>query len=85
MTEPGQKSTNELAVERTDLATMRTVMAADLSNSVNIVRDMRWAPISPRLMLICLAAAMLPLAPVLLLKYPITDLARNLFTGLLGI
>jgi hypothetical protein len=34
---------------------------------------------------LCLAAAMLPLAPVLLLKYPITDLAHNLFTGLLGL
>jgi hypothetical protein len=58
---------------------------ADLTSSVNKVRDMRAAPISLRLVLTCLAAALLPFAPVLLLKYPITDLARNLFTGLIGL
>jgi hypothetical protein len=58
---------------------------ADLTSSVNNVRDMRWAPISLRLVVIYLVAALLPFAPVLLLKYPITDLTRNLFTGLLGL
>jgi hypothetical protein len=58
---------------------------ADLTNSVNNVRNMRVSPISMRLALTYLVAALLPFAPVLLLKYPITDLTQKMFTGLLGL
>jgi hypothetical protein len=58
---------------------------ADLSNSVNIVRDMRSAPISKRLLLAVATATVLPMLPLLLLKYPIAELTRKLFSGLVGL
>jgi hypothetical protein len=58
---------------------------ADLSNSVNIVRNMRLVPASPRLLMGFAVAALLPMLPLLLLKYPIAELASKLFTGLVGL
>jgi hypothetical protein len=57
---------------------------ADLSNSVNIVRNMRWAPISVRLWANILIAALLPMVPLMLLKYPIAELAEKFVTRLSG-
>ncbi len=58
---------------------------ADLSNSVNIVRNMHWIPISSRLLLSIAGAALLPMFTLMLLKYPIAELTRKLFTGLVGL
>ncbi len=57
---------------------------ADLSNSVSIVRNMRWAPISVRLWANIVIAALLPMVPLMLLKYPIAELAEKFVTRLSG-
>lgn len=58
---------------------------ADLSNSVGIVRNMRWAPVSTRLSIAIVTAALLPMLPLLLFKYPIAELAEKLFRKLSGL
>jgi len=57
---------------------------ADLSNSISIVRDMRVVPTSPRMLMYLTIAALLPLLPLLLLKYPVKDLLATFFNGLTG-
>jgi hypothetical protein len=57
---------------------------ADLSNSISIVRDMRIVPTNPRMLMYLTIAALLPLLPLLLLKYPIKDLLATFFNGLSG-
>ncbi len=57
---------------------------ADLANSVNIVREMKWVPISSRLLTQLAMAALLPLAPLLLFKYPLAELAQKLVARLIG-
>jgi len=58
---------------------------ADLSNSVSIVRNMRWVPLSPRLVADLAMAALLPILPLFLLKYPVDQLAARLFQMLTGL
>jgi hypothetical protein len=58
---------------------------ADLSNSLNVAREMRPIPAGPRLLTNLAAAAILPLAPLLLLKYPVDKLAAQLFQALTGL
>jgi len=58
---------------------------ADLTNSVNLVREMRWIPMGKRLLVSLAAAVIVPLLPLLLLKYPITELAEKLFHTLSGL
>lgn len=58
---------------------------ADLSNSVGIVRNMRWVPVSTRLLMTVVIAALLPLLPLFLFKYPIAELAQRLFSKLAGL
>jgi hypothetical protein len=57
---------------------------ADLTNSVNVVRNMRLAPVSGKLWAQILIAALLPMLPLLLLKYPIAALAEKFITRLSG-
>jgi hypothetical protein len=58
---------------------------ADLSNSVSIVRDMRLAPISLSIVKSLAVAALLPLLPLVLFKYPIADLLAKFFERLAGL
>jgi hypothetical protein len=58
---------------------------ADLSNSVNIVRNMRLVPISLRLSANLATAAVLPLLPLLLFKYPALELAEKFLKTLSGL
>jgi len=58
---------------------------ADLSNSMGIVRNMRWVPLSLRLLESLAISALLPIVPLLLFKYPVAELARNFFTRLTGL
>jgi hypothetical protein len=58
---------------------------ADLSNSVAIVRNMRWAPVSTRLLMIVAGAAFLPMAPLLLFEYPVGELTQRVFGKLIGL
>jgi hypothetical protein len=57
---------------------------ADLSNSVNMVRNMRVAPVSAKLWVHIMTAALVPMLPLLLLKYPIATLAEKFITRLSG-
>ncbi|MBN2437813.1 MAG: hypothetical protein JXL20_04360 [Deltaproteobacteria bacterium] len=58
---------------------------ADLDSSISIVRDMRLVPVSLRLLTNLLMAALVPILPLLLLKYPVAELAEKFFRSLTGI
>jgi hypothetical protein len=58
---------------------------ADLSNSVSIVRDMRLIPMSSSILMYLAIAALLPLLPLVLFKYPIGELLAKFFGGLSGL
>jgi hypothetical protein len=58
---------------------------ADLTGSVTVVRNMRSLPIGPRLLVSLGVAALLPLVPLLLFKFPAADLLEKTFRMLLGL
>jgi hypothetical protein len=58
---------------------------ADLANAVAIVKGMRWITVGPRLLTMVTMAAIVPLAPLLLFRYPIADLAEKFFSRLIGL
>jgi hypothetical protein len=58
---------------------------ADLSNSVNIVRNMRRVPTSMRMLKDFAIAALLPMLPLLLLEYPVAELARKFLGRVTGL
>jgi hypothetical protein len=57
---------------------------ADLSTAVGLVRDMRMVPVSFRLLMQIAVTAALPLLPLLLFKYPFTELLKQGFARLTG-
>ena len=65
------------------MATLQSL--ADLGNSVGIVRNMRLAPVSIRLLATILVAALLPMSPLLLFEYPVAEVAQKLFMKLTGL
>ncbi len=58
---------------------------ADLSGSIKNVRKMRVLPVSVRMLVNLAIAALLPVLPLLLLKYPIAELTQKLFARLAGL
>jgi hypothetical protein len=58
---------------------------ADLSNSIGAIRNMRWVPVSMRLVIATTVAALAPMAPLLLFKYPVLEIAQRLFAKLAGL
>jgi hypothetical protein len=58
---------------------------ADLNNSITVVRTMRWVPATPQLLVTLAAPALVPLLPLLLLKYPITALAQKFLERISGL
>jgi hypothetical protein len=58
---------------------------ADLSNSINVVRNMRWVPVNTDLAVNLALAALLPGLPLLLFKYPLAELAQKFFASLIGL
>jgi hypothetical protein len=58
---------------------------ADLSNSVGIVRNMRWVPLSLPLLQSLAIAALAPFLPLALFKYPVADLVKNFFAKMIGL
>lgn len=72
-------------VVESDLDTPDLQSLADLTNSVNVVRKMRWIPAGQRLILGLFASVILPMLPLFLLKYPVTELAEKLFAALSGL
>jgi hypothetical protein len=58
---------------------------ADLANAVSVVKGMRWITVGPRLLTMIMIAAVAPLTPLLLFRYPITELAQKFFSRLVGL
>ncbi len=58
---------------------------ASLSDSVNIVRTMRWVPMSVPLVVTLAIPALVPLVPLLLLKYPVAKLLETVVRKLAGL
>lgn len=58
---------------------------ADLSNSVNIIRNMRWSPASVRLFKVIVIAALLPLLPLVQFRYPIAELLQKFLIRATGL
>jgi hypothetical protein len=58
---------------------------ADLSSSVGIVRNMRWVPVSTRLLIAVVVAALVPMLPLFLFKYPIAELVQRVLSKLAGL
>jgi hypothetical protein len=58
---------------------------ADLCNCVSIVREMRLVPLSPSILKSLAVAALLPLLPLALFKYPLADLLTKFFGSLSGL
>jgi hypothetical protein len=58
---------------------------ADLGNSLSVIRNMRWVPLSARLATDLSMAALAPMLPLLLMKYPVAELMDKFFTRLIGL
>lgn len=58
---------------------------ADLSTSVAIVRNMRLVPVSTRLLITIMVAALLPMVPLFLFKYPVAELVQKIVSKLAGL
>ena len=76
-------SGNKVAAEPL-LGTADLQSLADLANSVSVVKGMRWITIGPRLMTMMMIAAVAPFTPLLLFRYPVTELAQKFFSMLIG-
>lgn len=70
------------APEEPLLGTADIQSLADLSNSVSVVRDMRLVPVSPGMLMYLTGAALLPLLPLVLFKYPLASLLAKFFERL---
>ena len=58
---------------------------ANLSNCVDLVRDMRTVPVSSNMLIYLGVAALLPLLPLALFKYPLMDLLEKFLGMLTGV
>jgi hypothetical protein len=67
------------------LGTQDLQALADLDNAVSVVKGMRWITAGPRLLTMMTTAAIVPLAPLLLFKYPLAELAQKFFSKLVGL
>jgi hypothetical protein len=76
----GEDATGESQLGAADLQSL-----ADLTNSLNVVSEMRPVPAGSRLLKNLAAAAILPLAPLLLFKVPLDKLAAQLFQAVTGL
>ena len=75
---------NKNASGESQLGTADMQSLADLTNSVRVVRDMRWVPASRRLMMELAACVILPLLPLLFMRYHFDQLSVRLFQMLIG-
>jgi len=76
---------DEQASGESQLGTSDIQSLADLTNSVNVVRGMRWIPVGQRLMMGLAVSVIVPLLPLSFLKYPVDQLAVRLFQMLTGL
>ncbi len=76
---------NEEATGESQLGTGDLQSLADLTNSVNVVRGMRAVPLSRRLVVDHAVCVILPLLPLIFLRYPFSRVAAQLFHVLSGL
>jgi hypothetical protein len=76
----GERSLEEPLLGSQDIQAL-----ADLMGGIHVVRHMRWVPIGRGLLLSLGTAALVPVLPLLLLKYPVAELAQRFFTRLTGL
>jgi len=76
---------DDTATGKAQLGTPDLQSLADLTDSVNVVRNMQVAPISRRLLMQLAVATVLPLVPLLFLKYPVRDVALRMLNVLTGL
>lgn len=76
----GSESEGEPLLGTPDLQSL-----ADLGSSHDVVREMRVVPVGFRLVVLVGAAALLPLAPLLLFQYPLADLVGSLVARVIGL
>jgi len=76
---------DETASGESQLGTPDLQSLADLTNSVRVVRDMRWIIADQSLVIALAVPVILPLLPLFLLKYPVNQLAIWLFQTLTGL
>ena len=58
---------------------------ADLDHTVKGVKEMRWITVGERMLTMMTVAGIGPFLPLLLLKYPIADLAQKFLSKLIGL
>jgi hypothetical protein len=56
---------------------------ADLGNSVRVVQELQWVPIPLTLLKRIVIAGLVPFAPLILLEYPVAEIAKDFFKILL--
>jgi hypothetical protein len=76
---------DETVSGESQLGTSDIQSLADLTNSVRVVRDMRWIIADQSLVMALAAPVILPLLPLVFLKYPVNQLAIWLFQTLTGL
>lgn len=76
---------DESATGDAQLGTADLQSLADLGNSMNVVRGMRLVPASQRLVVGMAASVLLPMLPLLLLKYPVDQLVIRFVQTLTGL
>ncbi len=76
----GETTSGEAQLGTADLQSL-----ADLTNSVNIVRGMRMIPGGQRLVVALAVYVIVPLAPLLLLKFPVDQMVKQLFKMVTGL
>jgi hypothetical protein len=75
---------DEQASGESQLGTADMQSLADLNNSVNVIRNMRLIPADRRLMVQLAAYVIVPMLPLVFLKFPVDELAVRLFKMLVG-
>jgi hypothetical protein len=76
---------DENASGESQLGTSDIQSLADLTNSLNVVRNMRLVPGGRRLVLPLAVCSVLPMLPLLLLKFPVNEIAAGLFRAITGL
>jgi len=76
---------DQSASEEPLLGTADIQSLADLNNSIDVVRDMRLVIVTPTMLIYLGAAALLPMLPLALLKYPLADLLARFARGVSGL
>jgi len=75
---------DEQASGESQLGTADMQSLADLNTSLNVLRNMRLIPADRRLMVQLAACVILPMLPLVFLKFPVDQLAVRLFKMLVG-